>query len=95
MPRTHRNIEKKRSITRLDYAGGRGFRAIFIGRTHRIESLQSADNNLGNINSRRSSLGNRHVSPVNTVRNFDLSYVTNRISTRWPDTSHMNQNDLK
>jgi len=37
----------------------------------------------------------KNLSPVNTVRNFDLSYVTSRMTNRWPDSTYMTNKDLK
>ena len=43
-----------------------------------------------NTQNRRSSFNNiqkkRHLSPVNSVRNFDISYLNNRVTPKWPDS---------
>jgi lipopolysaccharide biosynthesis glycosyltransferase len=58
--------------------------------------VQNPNSKASVFQSQRSSMSQKkHISPVNTIRNFDLSYITNRMTARWPDADHMTNDELK
>jgi hypothetical protein len=68
---------------------------MHLVRSQRMLSTLAPPRKTELLSSRRTTLDHPHISPTNSIRNFDLSYISSRLPARWPDNSLLSNDELK